>query len=302
MLQIDALARRLGRLRLAGTEIHAGFAACSPPVLPRTARLLRRWRDPAQEIESICWCNGRPGWYRLYWSDAGTFDLDTRRARVCCFLHSDASETAVEEVLRGPVCSFFLLERGFEPLHAGAVVHANQCFILVGGPGAGKSTLVAAFKRFGARFLCDDVLPLRLRGHSVRAYSGLPQLRLVSGSLRGLGWRPHRGWQTGSKLTVPIRASARRKSYPVTRIYLLGRRESAARKTVRVTPVSAREAFVGLVANTTNITLSTARRLRRQLRIFGTLAVRVPARQLSYPSGFRHLERLWHAILRDLAT
>lgn len=244
------------------------------------------------------WRNGHPGCYRLFWSDAGTFDLDARRGRVSCHLIPKASATTVEEVLRGPVCSFFLVEQGFEPLHAGAVLLGGRCVAFAAAPGAGKSSLIAYLARHGARFYADDVVPLRIVRGRVRAWPGLPQLRLVPRSLRALGWSGRLLWSTRWKATLSAKPA--KGPAAVARIYLLER--SAKRRSVRIESLPPRDAFVALVSHTRNIAETAAHRMRGQLQVCGWLANRVPVRQLAYPSGLRRLEEVRRAILEDLAS
>ena len=293
---------RLSRLRLAGKEIRSRFSSSPPPPLQGAAEVLRRSIHPTRQLESIYWRFARPGCYRLYWSDAGTFDLDSRRGFVHCFLPAHPSLTAVEEVLRGPVCSFFLLEHGFEPLHAGAVVLGGRCVALVGVAGAGKSSLVAYLSRHGAKFLSDDVLPLRCQARLVRAYSGLPQMRLTPQALSAVGKGLPLMWKTRWKATLQVRRAPRHVSYPMARIYLLDRREAMRPKRVELIPFSPRDAFLALVAHTTNDALATTSRMQQQLRIYGQLAARVPSRRLIYPSDFQELESVRRSILEDLKS
>ncbi len=293
---------QLSRLQLAGKEIHTHFRSSTPPPLPEGAQLLRRWSDPARRLVSTYWRYACPGCYRLYWSDAGTFELDSRRGFVRCFVPSRPSMTAVEEVLRGPVCSFFLLERGFEPLHAGAVVFGGRCISFMGVAGAGKSSLVAYLTKRGARFLSDDVLPLRCQGHLVRAYPGLPQLRLAPQAIAAMGEGLPLMWKTKWKATLRVRTVPRRMSYPVARIYLLDRRGTSQPGRIDLVPLAPREAFLALVAHTTNDALNTAWRMQRQLRVYSQLAAHVPIRRLRYRSGFQELEQVWQAIIEDLKS
>lgn len=288
--------KRLARLHVAGRVVRAQFPSTPPAALPAYTEVLARFRL-VQTRESVCWRIGPSGHYRLHWPDAGTFDLDARRARVACFVKRGASPTSVEEVLRGPVCSLFLVEHGFEPLHAGAVVLGRGCAAFAGAPGAGKSSLIAHLVRSGARFLADDVLPLRFAGRGVRAWPGLPQLRLAPRSLRGLEWRARPLWATRWKATLPVRPAPGPK--PVRRIFLLDRRSPGT--AVRVDALAPREAFLALVSHTRNTAETARQRLHNQLQVCGWLANRVAVRRLQYPDGFDRLDTVRQAILEDLA-
>lgn len=293
------LVQRLSQLRLAGHEIHIRWFSPPPPELPRTATLIRRRRFPARNLACAYWRGGGAGRYRIFWSNAGTFDLDARSSRVRCYLLPRSSPTTTEEVLRGPVCSFFLLERGFEPLHASAVMLRRRCVAFVGRAGAGKSSLVAYLSQYGAGFLADDLLPLRTRRDSVRAYPGLAQIRLVPRAVRALGWDARPVWSTRWKATVPVRPVLAGTSVPLARFYFLERR--AGRNVApHIVPLAPREAFLALVSNTMNAAEDAPWRMHNQLRTFGWLASHVGMRRLIYPDGFGELPAVRQTILRDL--
>lgn len=295
----SSLARSVfpAHLRIAGKKIHAEFSAAPPPPLRAHAATISRWSSPASRWEAAYWRNGSARHYRLYWSDTGTFDLDAQRGLVRCHLLHDARPDAVEEVLRGPVCSFFLLRHGFEPLHAGAVLLGGRCVAFAGAPGAGKSSLIAYLAGTGAHFFADDVVPLRFSRRAVRAWPGLAQIRLAPRSLRALRWPGRRLSATRWKSTLEARAS--RGARPVARVYVL---ERSARRTVGVETLSAREAFVALLSHTRNFAETARARLHNQLQVCGWLANRVPVRRLRYPSGFARLAAVRRAILEDLAS
>ncbi len=284
-------------MRIAGKTVSARFSSVPPGPLQPSAVIIGRKRFPRTGVEYAYWRAGRAGCYRLYWSDAGVFDLDARRGRVPCHLRHHASADAVEEVLRGPVCSFFLVEQGFEPLHAGAVVVGGDCVAFAGPPGAGKSSLIAYLARNGAQFYADDVVPLRFSRRAVRAWPGLPQLRLARRSIRGLRWRGRPLWVSRWKSTLAARPA--RGVKPVVRVFLLARRSGGAVRVERLTPA---QAFVALVSHTRNIAETAPQRLRNQLQVCAWLANRVPVRRLIFPAGFRRLVGVRRAILEDLRS
>jgi hypothetical protein len=284
-------------LRLAGKRLHVCYSFATPPSLPEHATLLRRTRDRSGRIASRYWQTSHRGRYRLLWPDTGAFDLDARHGNVTCFLVRGSSRGAVEEILRGPVCAFFLLENGFEPLHAGAVSLDGRCLVFAGTPGAGKSSLVAWMSRHGARFLCDDILPLRRQGRAVWGHPGLAQLRLEPPGARKLGWRETRGLkrEPGEKSKFAVVAS--RGPRRVARIYLL---ERGPGESVEIRRLEPRRAFRALLKSTRNDSLDTPERLRRQMRLFAHLARTVPVCRLRYPRRFAALPAVLARIRQDL--
>ena len=304
-------------LRLAGECLHVRYTLAAPPALPKRSILLRRTNDRGGRLASRYWQTSSKGQYRLDWLDAGVFDLDAKRGKVTCVLYPDISPDAVEEVLRGPVCAFFLLERGFEPLHASAVALDGRCVAFAGAPGAGKSSLVAWLSRNGAQFLCDDILPLRQKGGMVWGHPGLPQLRLEPPAAQKLGWRGHQEARSSS-------SQLREKSkFPVTphpepnrvaRIYLLeripsqkGRQRSKKSSSgdvqahrVQIQRVRPRQAFRALLKSTRNDSLDTPARLRRQMSLFAHIARTVPVCRLRYPHDYSALPAVLAHIQQDL--
>ena len=299
---IPSFSSRFSSLQVAGKKIRVAFVSRTPPRLPKSADVLRRWSDTGSSLRSVYWRIANPRSYRLYWSDAGTFDLDPEKQRVRCFLRARASANAVEEVLRGPVCSFFVMEQGLEPLHAGAVVIANRCLAFVGRPGAGKSTLVAWLTRMGARFLTDDLLPLRWRAGTVRALPGLPQLRLAPIHLHDLAGKGAQPRKNGRKYTLPMDAGSARVSYPLALVYVLDRVPPSRHAAATLSPMSPLQAFQMLVENTSNSALDAGWRLRKQMQIYGWIAANVPTRRLVYPGGVHHLAQVRELLLKDLES
>jgi hypothetical protein len=237
--------------------------------------------------------------------DTGTFDLDTERKGVTCHLFPGFSKGEVEEILRGPVCAFFLLETGFEPLHASAIALEGRCIAFAGHPGAGKSSLVAWMARHGAQFMCDDILPLRERQGAVWGHPGLAQIRLEPPAAQELGWRcgaPGANSSGGLQDKAKFRVATARRPCPLAGIYLLERRMKEAARGVETRRLDPREAFRALLKATRNDSLETPGRLRRQMRLFAKLARTVPVSRLRYPNGFAALPAVLEWLRRDLAT
>lgn len=252
--------------------------------------LLLKRKFRAAGVECVYW-KLPGGRYRLYWSDAGTFDVNPRTRQIRARLAVDAPPAAVEEVLRGPALSFALLAGGFEPLHASAVQFQGRCIAFAGASGAGKSSLCAYLCRKGARFFSDDVLPLKLGARGVRAFPGLRQHRLTRKSLRALGTKlrpPHLG-----KATL-VASHVGEQPLSLSAIYVLERAKSPAAR-VHLRRHAAAEAFALLVSLTANQTYAAPARMENQLRVFAWVARSVPVWTLRYPSRFsawREIEAL----------
>ncbi len=76
------------------------------------------------------------------------------------------------------------LLRGFEALHAGAVVLEGRAVAIATGAGGGKSTLLAELLAEGAELLSDDVLVLRGGAGQPPSVAAGPPLMTVASALR----------------------------------------------------------------------------------------------------------------------
>ena len=75
--------------------------------------------------------------------------------------HDEAQEESFQVYLLGQALSYALVNAGFEPLHATAIVVNGGAVVLLGSSGFGKSSLAACFLEAGHRLLTDDLLILR---------------------------------------------------------------------------------------------------------------------------------------------
>ena len=93
-----------------------------------------------------------------------------------------APEAVPEEILlflMGSAMGALLHQRGFLPLHAGAVLTDQGAVILAGPSGIGKSTLNAAFQHQGFPILADDVCAVTAeKNNGARVIPGFPRLKL----------------------------------------------------------------------------------------------------------------------------
>lgn len=273
------------KLRLPCGAVTAVLKRTSP-ALPIGAKKIRTTSAQAHGPRAVYW-QIAPRRYRLYWSDAGTFDLDTQAGRVAIYPERGATASAVEEVMRGPAGSFTLIDHGFEPLHASCVLWRGRCVAFAGVSGAGKSSLCAYFCRKGAKLMADDVLPLRYRGGRVQAHPGGKTIRITAKSARALGMNPPAAGEEKATRAMAGALHARE----LAAIYVLKRR-AAARGVVRRQALNPAAAFRVLASLTTNFSHTTPARMANQIRTLGWLAENVPVFSLEYPSRFSAWEEI----------
>jgi hypothetical protein len=164
--------------------------------------------------------------------------------------HDGASARNVRLYLLGSAMGVLLHVRGLLPLHANAVIVDGRAHAFLGHPGAGKSTLAAAFHDRGFALLSDDVCVVSdPAGPCPLVQRGIPRLRLwedaVARSGRDIGsLEPaYDGWD---KYVVPL-AGANAEPAPLGGLYLLARGEEAMPS---FRPLRGASAAAALIENT----------------------------------------------------
>jgi hypothetical protein len=152
--------------------------------------------------------------------------------------------------------------RGLEVFHAAGVVVEGGAALFAGTPGAGKSSLAAAFVRRGAALLGDDAIALERRQGSLLAHPGAGALYLRAAE--------HERLSTAERGALgPAQPFASRQRYapgavaaavPFSALFLLERAESG----LAIEPLASPDPFE-LLASTFNLSVRTPERLTRQL-------------------------------------
>jgi hypothetical protein len=158
--------------------------------------------------------------------------------------------------------------RGLEPWHASAVAVNGQAIALVGGSGAGKSTIAAELILRGAQLVADDVLALGGGDGRVVAYPGLGLMslrrpgvdRLAPSLLRRIG-EPIGGNEHSIRLAV----ARREEQLPLGAVYLLKRGSSPLTVLTRPDPAQ-------LIGATFNAQIRPRSGLVRQLEVCAQIA------------------------------
>lgn len=113
----------------------------------------------------------------LFFQGVGTFLILHGREIVVNPL-PDANESIVKRFLLGAAIAILLNQRGRLVLHGSGVCINGQGVLFLGGPGAGKSSLVAAHVSYGYPFIVDDVASVELKDDIAWIYPGFPQIKL----------------------------------------------------------------------------------------------------------------------------
>ncbi len=102
--------------------------------------------------------------------------------------------------LLGSVFAALLMQRNVVPLQASAVATDTGAVLFLGGSGAGKSSLLAAFAKRGYDMLADDVTGVFVSNGSAVALPAFPNIRLWADTLDALAWRS----RAGGRVRAPL--------------------------------------------------------------------------------------------------
>jgi len=183
--------------------------------------------------------------------------------------------------------ALLLARRGYQILHGGAVARRGACAVVLGPPGAGKSSLVLEASRRGLDLISDEIVPFRRAGGKFLCPGSNPMIRVDPILLAGDEGR-REGSGGREKVVVDVRrfggGCAGRPSRMALLVFLgerLGRREPA----YRVDPLTPSEALLGLLAHTYNRRVLGQEDRRRHLRTCAAAVRVLPAYRLQVREG-----------------
>ena len=172
------------------------------------------------------------GYFDLIYSDGARFAIEREGREVWADWPDDYTFEDAATYLMGPILGFVLRMRGVTPLHASAVVVGEKAVVLVGSPGAGKSTTAAGFACLGYPVLSDDVVPVADGEHGLLVQPGYPRVNLWPDSVRSLFGSEDalpRVTPTWDKRFLALDQSGyhfQARPLPLAAIYILGEREA----------------------------------------------------------------------------
>ena len=236
------------------------------------------------------------------WREVGEFLVSADGSRILCARAAGAAVESFQIYLLNQALSFALVQQGFEPLHATTVIVDGEAIALLGDSGFGKSTLAASFLGAGHGLLTDDLLLLSPGKRGLDAYPGPPRIKLFPSIARRLLGADAQGVAI-NKLTrkqVITLGGGSLGPVPLRAIYALAPpQETRGSRRVQIEPLSPREAFFALVANTFNARIVHSRRLQRQVSETAQLLRTIPVKKLLYPRSLTLLPEVRKAILAD---
>ncbi|MEM8721568.1 MAG: hypothetical protein AAGE84_20115 [Cyanobacteria bacterium P01_G01_bin.39] len=180
-----------------GLNICSDFLLCelTKGGVEQDLRLLRRKLKPLilqatsiqrQGIEA-CFGGSTQEAY-LQWSGVATFLARNGDTLIVDPSYEDIDPKLLSSYILSEALGLILYQRGFFLLHASAVKIGDYAVVIVGAPGAGKSTMAAAFAKYGYSVLADDMVAINNLQNTPAVYPAFPQIKVWSSTVRGLGF------------------------------------------------------------------------------------------------------------------
>lgn len=305
-----------------GIRLRSEFPLALPPQTGQPLGVIDLRIGPEdffQDAVRGCALEDRTVWHKLarladgssymHWRDLGEFLVSADGRQITCRKFPDAAMESFQVYLLGQALAFALVKQGFEPLHATTLEVKGRAVAFLGDSGFGKSSLAACFMGAGHTLVTDDMLILNESGDGgdgYVAYPGPDRIKVFPGIARRFLGKRATGVPMNSgtgKLVIPIGGGGCCHPVPLARIYALCAPHEVPRKAaIRIEPLTPREAFISIVANTFNSALTGADRLQRQADAAIRLVRSVPVRKLFYPRVLSQLPAVQDAIVRDLGA
>ena len=211
----------------------------------------------------------------------------------------------IPAVLQGPGIAAALHLRSVPLLHSCVVNVDGGAILLMGAPGAGKSTTAGALVRSGFPLVSDDLAALSVVDGEVFVHPGYPRLRLFADSARASGWNPSTLSRTfvttllGDKCFVDVAGdSFTSTSLRVRAVYMLQPRRADGGPPV-ITAIDRSEAWPLLAQNIYSSRFLDRSRRFRTIRDCAMIAARVPLRSVQAGEDLGALNQLVEAVTRD---
>lgn len=254
-------------------------------------REVEAWRDSLSEpLFERRFEDGRPTaslhrhprhGYRLFVEGWGTYEISPSLNEVVCAPSRGLESWQWQRLLTAQVLPLLAVLSGREVLHASAVAIDDRVIALVGGPGAGKTSLALHLVANGARMFADDVLALELSRNEVIAHPGVGVVNLSRGErerLDGLIEDEQVAAVDSQELRVVVERATR--PLRLAAVYFIDRPDPATR--VSFERLDSSERILGA---TFNLSIREPARLRRHLDVCAAIAGRCGQYRVRVPGS-----------------
>lgn len=124
----------------------------------------------------------------LQWSEVGTFQAKNGDTLIVDPSSEDIEPKLLSSYILSEALGLILYQRGYFLLHASAVKIGDYAVVIVGAPGAGKSTMAAAFAKYGYPVLADDMVAINNIQDIPTVYPAFPQIKIWPATIKGLNF------------------------------------------------------------------------------------------------------------------
>ena len=242
--------------------------------------------------------------YMLRFEGACDFIVSDQGTKIEVRPYFGTSAGWVQSMIYGMLMAFALHIQGTGNLHASSVEIPGGAVAFLGDPGAGKSTMAAAFAERGHSVISDDVLVVDSSLGDFLAQPGVSQLALSRASMNTVG-RGNMETQSlvsvGEKLRLPIDGTwANFAANPVSLKGMFLLSLGPENTEVNVERLTVVEATRQLVINTLCLPILPPDAIKRFLKFSANLASSVPVWKLRYGEGRANLGGVRAAILETV--
>jgi len=312
-------------LRLSSNEVLSGFVEVKDRAKPDIQVWLKKrpwWYSASQQISkqpfyispeldspnrhsiSVWQVPSAPGFHIVY-DDGTEFFLDSKGTEIWATWPDSLSMEDAAVFLRGPIMGFVLRLRGRIALHASAVDIRGRAILLMGPPGAGKSTTAACFAQLGYPLLSDDIVPLVEQDGTFLAQPGYPRVCLWPKSVEALFGNADAlplispNWTKRFLSLQETESGFSHEPLPISAMYWL---DEACEDldSPEIESMEPGDSFIALVGNSyMNYLLDETMRVK-EFEVLGRVSAQIPIRRVRPRQDLQGLEELCQLIQRDL--
>lgn len=284
-------------------ELHLGVSPASTGLVPLEPAEIFYTSSETNHLGAPLvriWRIASGSFFRVEFDDGAHFWLSRHAATVWAIWQPPLSLDDALSYLLGPILGFVLRLRGVVCLHASAVSLGDGAVAFVGPAGSGKSTAAAALAARGYASVSDDIVALIERDAAFHVLPAYPHLCLWPDSVNAIFGSPDAAppfspnWEKRRLQLGHPHLRFETRSIPLLAIYILSEPGSDAGSSAQ--PLSPRNAFLALVANSyaTNALDPDAR--AKELEVLGRLLTSVPVRVVGAHPDAGHLAELCESI------
>lgn len=249
------------------------------------------WRDDDGGASTMF--HRTPAGFIVRFIDGGDFHIDLAGGNVTCTPVPEVSEDYALNLFTNQILPLLWTYDGTPVLHASCVVVDGNAYGFLGRSGRGKSTLAAAFARFGHAFLTDDGMVIEADGNGVKVRPYLASIRLLpdsQGALLGeesVDVGEDDGWTPKARIPASDMIPHAEEASPLAAIYLLDEPKSDC---VMFAPLSVPAGVDALLQHSFLLDSHDKARVRTHFRSMAELAESCPMFALDYPRDFARIE------------